>query len=828
MQTQIVGTANVTAQGADDGIMRDIAAVLARFDWRIAGTALGIALFAAVCVALQQTLATMTWDQVGAAIQGIRTINIVAACGATALSYAALTGFDYLALRQSGRATVPFPFVALTSFISHCFTFTLGFGVLTGGAVRLRLYRSKGLPIERGLAVGALAAIGFWTGLAAVGGVCLLLNPAEFARIDGLEPVVNGLAGGAVVAALAGWVAYTATTQRTISIGSWNFSLPGPVSTIGSMLVGIADTGAAALALWLLMPSGLAMSFPGFLVIFVVATILGVVSHVPGGLGVFEALLLLAIPQAAKADVVGSLLMFRIVYYLAPFAIAAALLAVHETRPCRPTFAAVMQNLSNLGGRLMPQLTAGAVFLGGFILILSGTLPAEPDRMAALRNVVPLPFVESSHLVASIVGTLLLVIAHGLSRQLRSAWRLSIGLLCAAAVFSLAKGFDYEEALICCAVAGLLWANGDQYYRLSGGLEAALSVPWLLSIVGAAGISIWVGFRVYEDVGYQNSLWWDFCYHADAPRFLRATLAVAVTGVALSLYKLLHQPYRMHEPARLAEHSEIENIVKASDRVDAELAFLGDKRFHFSEHGDGFVMYGVQGSSWIAMGDPVASSEETTRELIWRHKELADLYRGAAVFYQIGTRYLPVYLDAGFTMAKLGEDAWVDLGRFTLEGSEFRKLRQAKAHASRAGVSFEIIRADSIPLLLPELKRVSDAWLAQRPGREKGFALGFWSEDYLRRYDHAIVRDNGKIVAFANIWGPTSADEYSVDLMRHTPDAPNGVMDYLFICLLESLKAQGGLWFNLGMAPLSGLPHHRLAPLWSRFASLIYRRGGRF
>ncbi len=831
MQSRIAQTANladIAGNPRPDDFKRSLFGLLARLDWGKIGIAIGVAVLVAVCLGLRRELAAITWDQVGAAMANVPAASILAAFAATALSYTALVGFDWLALRQSGINSVPLWFVGLTSFIGHAFTFTLGFGVLTGGAVRLRLYQTKGVPIERGVAVGALSAIGFWTGLAAIGGICLLLEPAAFGAVDGLGLAVNRLAGAAVLAVLGGWIAYTAVSDRAISLGGWSMNLPGPASTLGSMLIGMADTGAAALALWFLMPSGLDMSFPGFLVIFVAATILGVVSHVPGGLGVFEAVFVLAVPQSLRADLIGSLLLFRVVYYLVPFGIAAGLLALHEAWPYRSTVASALGNFSKAAGRFMPQITAGAVFVGGFVLILSGALPAEPNRMAALRNVVPLPFVESSHLVASIVGTFLLVIAHGLSRQLRSAWRLSIWLLSAAALFSLAKGFDYEEALICLAVVGLLWFNRDQYYRLSGGLEGALSLPWLVAIFSAAAVSIWAGFWVYQQVGYEGSLWWDFCYNADAPRFLRASLAVSVTSVALILYKFLHQPYLMQEPATLGDNAGVEDLVAHSNRLDAQLAFLGDKRFEFAEGGDGFVMYGVQGSSWIAMGDPIATSEEATRKLIWRYKELADLYRGVAVFYQIDTRYLPVYLDAGFAMAKLGEDAWVDLNKFSLEGSEFRKLRQSKSHAQRAGVSFEIVKAEDIPPLLPELKRVSDAWLAGFPGQEKGFTLGFWSEEYLSRYDHAIVRSNGEIVAFANIWGPGPGGEYSVDLMRHTPDAPGGVMDYLFICLLERLKADGGQWFNLGMAPLSGLPQHRLAPLWSQLASLIYHRGGRF
>jgi phosphatidylglycerol lysyltransferase len=238
-------------------------------------------------------------------------------------------------------------------------------------------------------------------------------------------------------------------------------------------------------------------------------------------------------------------------------------------------------------------------------------------------------------------------------------------------------------------------------------------------------------------------------------------------------------------------------------------------------------MYGVRGSTWVAMGDPIAVRSTDLIDLVWRFKETADEHRGTPVFYQVAAEHLPVYLDAGFSLVKLGEDAWVDLQAFTLDGKVGRRLRQTRSRVERTGVSFEIIKAEDVEQFLPALKRVSDAWLAVRGRREKGFSLGFWNDDYLRRHDVAVVRHEGRIVAFANILRKPAAATASLDLMRHVSDAPESVMDYLVVMLLEHVKAEGYKWFNLGMAPLSGLPEHRLASRWARLAGLFFRYGDR-
>jgi phosphatidylglycerol lysyltransferase len=795
--------------------------------WAKVGIALSILFGAAICAVLYHLLREISWAQVREAMGQVSSRNAGLAIVATAASYTALAGYDVLALRQVGASQISLRFAAFTSFIAQAFTFTLGFSLLTGGAVRLRLYQSKGLQPSRIIAVGILCSATFWLGLTAAGGVSLLFAPRFLSALDGLSSALNTGLGLGILAGLAAWIGYTARKPRFLRAGSWDLRLPGPGGTLLSVLCGLADTAAASFALWLLIPGESAVSYPGFLIVFTVATLLGLVSNAPGGLGVFETVILLSLRDVPQAGLLASLLLFRLIYYFVPFAIAALLFVIFEIRTGAWVFSR-LRVISAIAKPFVPPVTAAAVFTGGFILLVSGALPALEDRMALLRRWVPLPFIETSHFLASVTGALLLVVAYGLQQKLRSAWVSALILLSAAAIFSLFKGIDYEESILCFAVIGLLWFGENEFYRKGGLLDTGPSPEWAVAAIIAAVASMWIGAVIYHDDGYGNYLWWDFAYRGDEPRFLRASLGISAVFLIVLSYRLLHKPAPMREPASQEDLARAGPIIAASPRAEANLAYLRDKRLIFNADDSGFIMYGVRGRTWIAMGDPIVPEGRGIDDLVWRFRELVDQHRGIPVFYQATTAHLPAYLDAGFSMAKLGEDAWVDLSKFTLDGKEGRRIRQNKAAAERSEAILEIVPAAEVGAIMPDLKRVSDAWLGARGGGEKGFSLGFWSEPYLRHYDHAVIRHFGEIVAFANIWKSAHKEEYSVDLMRHTPGAPPGMMDLLFISLMEQAKVEGFRWFNLGMAPLSGLPDHRLANLWSRFATLVFRYGDRF
>ncbi|WP_439542897.1 bifunctional lysylphosphatidylglycerol flippase/synthetase MprF [Hyphomicrobium sp.] len=785
-----------------------------------------VTLFAIVTFGLYHELEVTSWGEVRTAFATTSLAQIGIAALATVLSYIALVGYDVLALRHLGAPGIPFRTVALTSFVSQAFTFNFGFGILTGGAVRMRLYGSTGLKPDQILATSVLVTMAVWLGIAVVSGVALIAAPDVAVTVLSIPPDVARAVGAALLGLViwAGW--YSAEKSPRLP----GLDLRGPSASVTSLaiLVGAVDIVASGFALWALLPADVALSFPAFLVIFVAAISLGVISHVPGGLGVFEGVILLAVPATSHGALLASLLLFRCIYYLLPMLIAAGTLAVIELGERRVALAKHASTLGSSLGGAIPPVSAILVFLGGFILMVSGALPAEHDRIAILRHTVPLPFVEASHFIASVIGTLLIIIAYGLARRLEAAWQAAVALLVLGAAFSLLKGIDYEEAIVCCTIAALLIAGRRWFYRKGGVLSGSLQAGEILTIGIASITSIWIGLIAFRDVAYEGSLWWDFAYHGDAPRFLRATLGVAVTALLTIVYRLMTRTAPMSPTVPLEELEAAAAVVAASERVESNLALIGDKRFLFNEDKTGFVMFGTQGSSWIAMGDPVVVGEGDAAALVWQYKELVDRHAGVPVFYQVSSPQLPLYLDAGFSMVKLGEEAWVDLEGFTLEGAEKRKLRQAFTKAQRTGATFEIVAASVVANLLPDLRRVSDAWLADRGKKEKGFSLGYWTDDYMTKNDVAIIRVDGRIIAFANIWRSANCHEMSIDLMRVRHDAPNGMMDFLFTALMERAKSEGYRWFNLGMAPLSGLPRHRLAPLWSRAATWFSRHGDRF
>jgi phosphatidylglycerol lysyltransferase len=207
---------------------------------------------------------------------------------------------------------------------------------------------------------------------------------------------------------------------------------------------------------------------------------------------------------------------------------------------------------------------------------------------------------------------------------------------------------------------------------------------------------------------------------------------------------------------------------------------------------------------------------------------MADRYDGWTVFYEVDSKELPLYLDLGLSLLKLGEEARVFLETFHLEGSARKELRYTVRKVEKEGCSFQMVSREGVSSILGELKGISDAWLEEKNTHEKGFSLGFFDEAYLKRFPSGIIRKDGRIVAFTNLWPGGGKEELSIDLMRYLPDAPHGVMEYLFIQLMLWGKGEGYRWFNLGMAPLSGLEDHGLAPLWNRLGAYIFRHGEHF
>ncbi|MBE0618132.1 MAG: bifunctional lysylphosphatidylglycerol flippase/synthetase MprF, partial [Proteobacteria bacterium] len=619
-----------------------------------------------------------------------------------------------------------------------------------------------------------------------------------------------------------------AARRGPLRLRNWEIEVPSLGLSLAQVGVSAADWALAGSVLFILFPRVAGLSLPLFLALFLLAQVAGLVSGVPGGLGVFEtAMVLLLTPWLPAPAALGPLVAFRGVYYLAPLIAAVFLFAAEEAlRRWKPLGPALRRTSEPLAA-VVPHLLALGTLAAGAVLLFSGATPALPHRLAWLARFVPLPLLEASHFLASVAGAALLVLARSLRRRLDAAYYLTATLLGLGIVASLLKGLDWEEALLLAVVLGALLPNRRQFHRRASLLAEPFSTGWTTAALVVLGASLWLGFFAYRHAEYRGELWWHFALGDDAPRFLRASVGAVAVVLFFGLAWLLRPSRRPPGMPTAEDLSAAATVAEHSPHTEAYLALLGDKHLLFTESRAGFLMYGVQGRSWVALGDPVAPSEEAA-ELVWEFRGLCDQAGAWPVFYEIGAASLSLYLDLGLVPVKLGENARVPLADFQLEGSARKGLRGVRSRFARGGCSFEVVEPAGVASLLPELRTVSDAWLQEKSTREKGFSLGFFREDYLARFPCALVRREGKIVAFANLWPGGGREELAVDLMRFAPGAPNGTMDYLFTELLLWGTAQGYRWFDLGMAPLSGLEDRSLVPLWARLGGFLFRHGEHF
>lgn len=745
----------------------------------------------------------------------------------TVMSYLIMTGYDTLALRYI-RHPLRYGKTALASFIGYAFSNNMGFGMLAGGSVRYRLYSAWGLSTMEITKVIAFCSFTLWIGFLMLAGVVFLLDPLAVPRALHL-PFANVHPIGLVFLVLViSYFLLVILRSRPFRALQWEFPLPSVPILLMQMAVAVLDWTLAGGVLYALLPPAEGLSFPGFLGIYLLAQTAGLLSQVPGGLGVFETMVLLLLPSTVSTpQALGALLAYRGIYYIFPLLLAVALLGTQEVIQRRKKFQRLAQIFGRVGSGVVPNVLAFASFVGGAMLLFSGATPAVATRLNWLRNFLPLPLLELSHFLGSLIGTGLLILAWGLQRRLNAAYMLTVTFLGWGILFSLLKGLDYEEAIVLSVIVCTLFPYRKSFYRKSSLFDERFGPGWISAIIIVLLCSVWLGMFSYKHVEYSGELWWRFTFSSNAPRFIRGMVGAIALALFYATVRLLRPSPVRPEVLRNKDLERAACIVQQSRQTYANLALLGDKAFVFSEKKNAFIMYGIEGRSWIAMGDPVGPEDEWP-ELLWQFFDTCDRYDGWPVFYEVSSKYLPLYLDLGLSFFKLGEEGRVLLDSFSLEGGARKGLRHTKRKLEKEGCLFEVVTAEKVSGLLPELKLVSDAWLAEKNAREKKFSLGFFDVAYLRRFPVAVVRKEGKIIAFANIWQGADREELSLDLMRYLPKEHDGVMDYLFIQFMFWGKQKGYHWFNLGMAPLSGLVNDTRTPIWNRLGAFVFRHAEHF
>jgi phosphatidylglycerol lysyltransferase len=771
---------------------------------------------------IRTELRAVSWPDLMTDVVGLPRGQLALAILLTALNYAVLTGYDQLAFAYIGKV-LPRARIAWTSFLAYAIANNVGFMMLSGASVRYRFYTRWGVTTEELSRLVFSYSVTFWLGLFALGGLSLVVAPLPVAR-ELPAAYLAAVAGWLLMLVPAAYVVIASVRRQPVRV--WRFQLPMPSARIAAAQLALSciDWALSGAVLYVLLPPS-SLSFAGFLGLFFVAILLGMASHVPGGVGVFEGLMVLLLkPYLTSGELVPALVVFRGVYYFLPLSVALLALIADDVHQQPGLVAQGRAMLDRAAERFTPRVLGILTFLAGLVLLFSGATPAPGPRLAALSRVLPLPMIEASHFLASVAGAGLLLLSQGLIRRLDGAYYLAAILLISGITASLLKGFDYEEAALLLLVLAVLWRARPTFNRRAALFETRVSRAWVAAVIGAVAASVWLGLFAYEHVVYSRELWWQFALNGDASRFLRASVGAAVVLLLFGFSRLIGYAPHVAPVPTAVDLADAEKVIAAQTSTSPNLAFLADKTLLFDDTRTAFVMYAVQGRTWAALGDPVGPEDRIT-DVVRLFLERCAEYGGIPVFYEVSRAHLHRFADFGLTFVKLGEEARVDLTTFTLEGGRGSKHRQGLRRLERDGCVFRIVDSAAVPAMMGALRAVSDDWLTAKAVAEKGFSLGFFDEAYLSRFPVAVIERDGQIQAFANLWLGPQHVEVSVDLMRFRRSAPRDVMEALVVYLMQWAKQQGYHWFALGMAPLSGFEQSAVAPAWNRIGAFLYEHG---
>ncbi|KZZ85730.1 bifunctional lysylphosphatidylglycerol flippase/synthetase MprF [Bacillus sp. SJS] len=592
----------------------------------------------------------------------------------------------------------------------------------------------------------------------------------------------------------------------------------------------------AAFVLWsIALITGTNLPFISMLAVFVIASIAGVISLVPGGIGSFDLLLLVGLNHAGADDsqILIILLFYRVFYSLVPFIIGLLFAlpeAYSQTRNTVDPFKnnKWMKRFSFIPNSLIPNLSFWAlavlVFLSGVLLLLSAATPGIVERITFAEKLLSEPFLTISDLLSVTAGISLLLLSRSIQLKVRSAYVLTYIALLAGALFTFSKGLDYEESIFLFAILALLRFSKNHFYRERHPFSWKASI-YMMALTTCSLFG-------YVSIGFFDQPFERLSLPASVKDVLIKTpgelVLTAAAGFILAIlfYTIGFTFLTKKEHMEKDSDELLEFLENTNGNVLTHLAFMGDKDYFWNKDRDVFMMYTVYSDKLVVLGDPIGN-DRSFGNAITELREYADMRGFTPIFYQTEKDWLSLYHEHGYQFFKLGEEAYVNLEEFTLTGKKKTNMRTVRNKFEREGYVFTIAEPPFSDSFIQELENVSSDWLRGR--KEKGFSLGFFDRDYIQRAPVAILRDeSGTLIGFATIIPVYDGETISVDLMRHSREVPSGTMDMIFVSIMLHMKEQGYKWFNLGMAPLSNVGQNKYA-FWSeKAAARIYKHGQYF
>ncbi|SCB79268.1 phosphatidylglycerol lysyltransferase [Gilliamella bombicola] len=785
----------------------------------------GLSIFFIALIVCWHLLKEINLSELKLAIHNLSMRTIALSCLSAIGSYLMLICYEWSAARYAGVNLKPSTII-VGGICASAIGNAIGLSALSGGAVRCRLYFKQGLTAIDVARMSLFVTLSLGFSLPLFAAIAALIHPHQTMLALHMTKNSVWLTAGSIFsiyALLLVFLCYHRLPERPnentrlFKLFRWTIRLPNIQLASCQLVITLFDAVLAGAILYFLLP--IQPNFFTFIMIYILALVAGVLSHVPGGVGVFEAIMLASLSsEIGTASLTVALVLYRIIYILLPLIPASILLLANEGKH----FLAPPQAKEAKTG-IAASVMAATVFFAGVVMMFSSVLPGFNRKL--IISLIPEKVINIAHLSASLIGVLFLLLAMGLRRRLFSAWSVSVILLLIGSALSLLRGLHWIEASVLLCVAILLIHFRHAFYRKSRLIVIPFSFNFFAICFCTIALFVWVILFIYQDVPYSHSLWWQFELDSKVPRALRAALGSFILLSCVMLFWIFRPALPILTTPNNDQLSKAYQIVLDSKQPEGGLAMSGDKSLLFNASETAFIMYSRRGRSMVALYDPIGDNAEKA-DLIWSFRDLCDEHHLRPVFYQVKAANLPFYMDIGLRTVKLGEEALVNLKIFDLTSKTYKDLRYTWNRGQRDGLSLKFYPPGTAPL--EQLKAVSDAWLKNKHSKEKKFSLGSFSKQYLDNFTIAAIEYEGRIIAFVNLLETNQNYSASIDLMRVVQDIPKLTMEFLMVGLILHYQEKGFKYFSLGMVPLAGMQRRRGAPMIQRLGALVFRRGGRF
>lgn len=494
---------------------------------RYLGPVLIAALFVLAIYLLYRKLETYSIHQIRESIAQVSHGSIALSFLLMVVNYAILVGYDWLALKAIHKK-LPLPCVGLVSLVGQAVSYN--FGALLGGtSVRYRFYSAWGFRLEEIVRLVLMLAVTFWVGALGLCGLVFLIWPPTLPpELVAKMPIHDVRLLGVVLLAMAlSYIVLCFTVRTPLHVFGRDFVFPAPRIALAQLCVAGIDIVAAAACMYVLLPQDIGLGFMDFLPGYLMAQVAVVLTHVPGGVGVFELVILHLTHTPNEKAVFAAVLLFRLIYYIIPLLAAALLLAVYEARQRTGVLREAGRWLFVLSHSIAAYLT----FAAGCILLVSATLPCltpAMDRMSSLPGFL----VQGGHFACALSGAMLLFISYGLERRQRRAFRLSVIFLSLGMAGALLKSLSWMTALMVAVILLAVCLAHRRFYRSSFFWEEAVPPYWLVGALGALLLVFAMGWGIYHPA-WDRAGSWGFEQPYNAGRVLRAYTGITI-AVALS------------------------------------------------------------------------------------------------------------------------------------------------------------------------------------------------------------------------------------------------------------------------------------------------------